>query len=291
MEKFAATAITLVSSQCSVAQQMQFACSQAKHDLDLARAAAARGMPTATFGKKNDIRIVGIHEYKEAALSLAEAFEVDELSRYFIDVPDREHATEQEKWELHLSIFEYIVYAHCLKGLVTTTGPGYAAVALWLPPGDHIDDWATMLRSGMWRLRYKLSAEARKRFFDEFLPLLHDTKVGVLGALDESSWYLVYVGTRPSGRGKGYAKKLIEQISSLCDEEGRAIYLESSNAINPAIYRKMGFEDRKRVYMQRILDRNVELDIMVRMPKAADEKVIIREKLPAASVKIHRLQV
>lgn len=88
-----------------------------------------------------------------------------------------------------------------------------------MPPGKNMDDWCTILRSGLWRLNYKLSAEGKKRFFHEFLPLLHDTKHNVLAERDDESWYLVYVGTKASARGKGYARKLIEdvtkQVSSL----------------------------------------------------------------------------
>lgn len=77
------------------------------------------------------IRIVPVSEYKKAALSLAEAFKEDEVARYFVDTPDRAHWTEEQKWELHCEILDYITYAHCLKGLVTTVGPDYGAVALW----------------------------------------------------------------------------------------------------------------------------------------------------------------
>lgn len=78
-----------------------------------------------------DVRVVSVAEYKEAALCLAEAFAEDDVARYFIDVPDREHWSEEAKWQLHLEILEYVTYAHCLKGLVTTVGPNYDAVALW----------------------------------------------------------------------------------------------------------------------------------------------------------------
>ena len=77
------------------------------------------------------VRVISIDEYKEAAQCLAEAFKYDHVARYFIDTPDRAHWTEKQKWDLHVSIFEYITYAHCLKGLVTTIGAGYGAVALW----------------------------------------------------------------------------------------------------------------------------------------------------------------
>lgn len=75
-------------------------------------------------------RVVTAAEYKEAAACLAEAFAEDDVARYFIDVPDREHWTEEEKWRLHVEILEYTTYAHILKGLVTTIGD-FEAVALW----------------------------------------------------------------------------------------------------------------------------------------------------------------
>jgi ribosomal protein S18 acetylase RimI-like enzyme len=81
-----------------------------------------------------------------------------------------------------------------------------------LPPGTLADDFFTKLRSGLWRLGFELSAEGKKRFFDEFLPLLHETKKEVLGELDNNSWYLVYIGTKTSSRGQGFAKTLINDI-------------------------------------------------------------------------------
>lgn len=225
-------------------------------------APATAGVPPAA----GDVRIVTASEYKQAAACLAEAFAEDDVARYFVDVPDRAHWTEQEKWDLHVEILQYVTYAHILKGLVTTVG-NFEAVALWMPPGSNMDDLLTMFRSGMWRLQYRLSPEGKKRFFTEFLPLLHDTKHTTLGDRDDESWYLVYIGTRPSGRGKGHARKLIEHVTKQADREGRPVYLESSNAANPPIYRKFGFETKRTVHLQRA-ETNVELDIMVREPVA-----------------------
>ena len=128
-----------------------------------------------------------------------------------------------------------------------------------------MDDYMTIFRSGMWRLIYQFSKEGKKRYFDEFLPLLHDTKAQVLGERDDDSWYLVYIGTKPSGRGKGYARKVIEYVTQMADAEGRACYLESSNLINRKIYGKLGFDLKKNIYLQRA-EEHVELDIMVREP-------------------------
>jgi ribosomal protein S18 acetylase RimI-like enzyme len=81
-----------------------------------------------------------------------------------------------------------------------------------MPPGKNLDGWWTILRSGMWRLYYQLSPEGRKRYYDEMLPLLHDTKLEVLGERDDYAYYLVYLGTKPHGRGRGYARKLLENM-------------------------------------------------------------------------------
>jgi ribosomal protein S18 acetylase RimI-like enzyme len=127
-----------------------------------------------------------------------------------------------------------------------------------------------MLRSGMWRLYYQLSSCGRKRFFNDFLPLLHHTKEHVLGERDDDSWYLVYIGTRPEARGKGLGRKLIEHVTKKADKEGRPCYLESSNVVNVKIYEKLGFAKSERIGFENG-DEKLELDIMVREPVTGNE--------------------
>jgi hypothetical protein len=94
---------------------------------------------TATLEKKRslspesteEVRVISIAEYEQAAQSLAEAFAVDEVARYFIDMDDMAAYSEEYKWKMHCDILRYITAAHCYKGIVTTIGPDYDAVALW----------------------------------------------------------------------------------------------------------------------------------------------------------------
>lgn len=216
------------------------------------------------------VRVIGISEYAEAASCLAEAFEVDDVARYFIDTDDMIAYSKEYKYKLHCDILRYITAAHCYKGIVTTIGPNYDAVALWMPPGKNMDDLWTILRSGMWRLWYKLSREGKKRFYDEFLPLLHDTKHNVMGERDDDSYYLVYLGSKPSARGKGYAKKLIEHMLVQADREGRATYLESSAHNNIAYYTRFGFTEAMDIELKRGPE-PVKLHIMVREPQGVAE--------------------
>lgn len=198
---------------------------------------------------EDHVRTLGISEYKEAALSLSQAFATDELAQYLLDADDMAGLSDEAKWRLHVDIMKYIVAAHCYKGIVTTIGEDYEGVALCMPPGSTMDDWMTIIRSGMWRLYYQLTAGGRKRYYDELLPLLHDTKLEVMGERDDDCYYLVYLGTKPSGRRRGYARKLIEHMAAKADAEGRAIYLESSSLKNNVYYKKFGFEVKKDIFL------------------------------------------
>jgi len=80
------------------------------------------------------VRVLSITEYEQAAQSLAEAFAEDEVARYFLDTPDMAEYSLEYKWDLHVDILRYITAAHCYKGIVTTVGPDYGAVALWYFP-------------------------------------------------------------------------------------------------------------------------------------------------------------
>jgi ribosomal protein S18 acetylase RimI-like enzyme len=223
------------------------------------------------------VRVCQLHEYKAIAASLAASFADDPVALYFVETPDTASWTADRKWALHLALMEAVVYMHLLDGLVTTAGPDYGAVALWLPPGRDADGVSTFLRSGLARLRWGgwwgagrgvLPADARSRFFDTFTPLLHDTKRRVLGpARDADSWYLVYLGTRPGARRMGHARALVEQVTARADREGKACYLESSKEMNVDIYRKFGFERRDRIVLEQAAGQpGVPLEIMVREP-------------------------
>lgn len=218
----------------------------------------------------DSVRVVPISEFEHAAKCLSEAFAIDEVARYFVDTDDMASYSDEYKYKLHCDIIRYLTAAHCYAGVVTTIGPDYDAVALWLHPGSDVDGFWTLLRSGLWRLYYKLSREGKARFFDEFMPLLHDTKRDVMGPRDDDSYYLVYLGSKPSARGKGYARKLIQDMTSKADAEGKAMYLESSAETNMAYYTKYGFVHKMDIQLERG-PKPVKLHIMVREPDAKAE--------------------
>lgn len=84
------------------------------------------------------VRTINMSECKEVALSLAYAFATDDLARYLLNSDDMASLSPEEKWRLHVDMFNYIVAEHVLNGEVHVTGPEYDAVALWMPPGAHL---------------------------------------------------------------------------------------------------------------------------------------------------------
>ncbi|KAH6631865.1 hypothetical protein F5144DRAFT_490368 [Chaetomium tenue] len=227
-------------------------------------------------------------ECRDAALTLAHAFAADDYAQYLVaddggacDAGSDEDGnvgggggggrsrgltTEEDKWRLHVDILTYTVASHCMSGLVKAVGAECDAVALWGPPGKHLDSWWTQLRSGMWRMYFQLSPEGRKRYFDEIVPRLHDAKVQVLGDRENDAWFLAYLGTKPNSQGRGYAAKLLRDMMARADAEKRPIYLESSSQANNAYYEKFGFEVKQDVFLERG-PVPVRLSIMVREPR------------------------
>ena len=175
------------------------------------------------FGNGSDlqIRTVKPSEYRAAAACLADAFSVDEVATYFLDCPDTVSWSKERRWALHVKLMEAVVIAHVKCGVAQaigdpSNGGTFDAVALWMPPGADVDAW-TIVRTGLWKqglqVTWQLSKEGRARFFKEFMPLLHSTKTEVLKERDPSSWYLVYIGTHTRARGKGMAKRLINEVT------------------------------------------------------------------------------
>ncbi|PFH58667.1 hypothetical protein XA68_13358 [Ophiocordyceps unilateralis] len=214
------------------------------------------------------VREVPMSERREASFSLAFAFASDPLSVYLL-AGDGSNLTAEQTWALHLRIMSCTFAAYRIRGIVTTIGPDYDAIALWTPPGKFMDDWWATFRSGTWRLAYQLPVEARKRFFDELVPALHDTREKTMGERNNDTWYLGYIATKPSARGRGYASKLIRDVTQKAgltisvetpsppspppgaDAENRPIYLESTSGSNNGFYAKFGFETKSLIELKR----------------------------------------
>jgi ribosomal protein S18 acetylase RimI-like enzyme len=212
------------------------------------------------------VRRVELDECESAGRSLAHSFAADALSHYLLDGEDLDTISDEQKWKLHVVLMNTVVTSHILGGCVTTIGPDHDALAVWETPGGDPSGWWTSFRSGILKLYFQLGPEGRARYFKEMLPLLHDTMAEVMCDRSNDCYYLVYIGTKPSARGQGYASKLMKDMMSKADAENRPMYLESSSIANNAYYSKFGFKVKKEISFKRGRV-PVKLDIMVREPR------------------------
>ncbi|MBF6174650.1 GNAT family N-acetyltransferase [Nocardia blacklockiae] len=105
--------------------------------------------------------------------------------------------------------------------------------AVWSPPGDRKPSTAAELRAlpGLaraFRTRLLVAGQLAQRMQAE-----HPT---------EPHWYLAFVGTLPSVRGRGVAHALLGPRIEQCDATGVPAYLESSKRENIPYYERYGFD-------------------------------------------------
>jgi GNAT superfamily N-acetyltransferase len=58
---------------------------------------------------------------------------------------------------------------------------------------------------------------------------------------DERAWYLLAVGVRPAGQGRGSGTRLLEATLAHLDGCGEAAYLEATSARSRVLYHRLGF--------------------------------------------------
>jgi GNAT superfamily N-acetyltransferase len=107
---------------------------------------------------------------------------------------------------------------------------GYAAAALWLPPGVLPDE--DMLSSIFQR---SVSEQFQMDVFTVFEQMgrYHPS---------EPHWYLPLMGVDPLKQGKGFGSALMQHALVQCDRESKLAYLESSSPRSVPFYKRHGFE-------------------------------------------------
>ena len=120
-------------------------------------------------------------------------------------------------------------FEHSTAYIGAEIGADFGGVALWLPPGEHVD------------------SELVASVFQESLmgEGLADT-FSVLEEMDryhieEPHWYLPIIGVDPSRQGQGIGSALLQHARAKCDEASLPAYLESSNPANVPLYQRHGF--------------------------------------------------
>ncbi|MDP6975134.1 MAG: GNAT family N-acetyltransferase [Acidimicrobiales bacterium] len=115
----------------------------------------------------------------------------------------------------------------------TLTVDGLASAAVWVPPLGP-DDPGPDFDAAVAAVVAILGEKEAMAKLAALAPLLEAHP-------HTPHWYLAFVGTRPEGRGRGLASRLIAVVTDRCDAEGIPAYLESSDPANVPLYERHGF--------------------------------------------------
>ncbi|MFF9816021.1 GNAT family N-acetyltransferase [Streptomyces sp. NPDC014006] len=171
------------------------------------------------------IRRAGTGDREAVVRLLDEAFRDDPVSAWVFPGEEYRRGTHHRL----MAAFTDIALG---DGWIDITEDG-AACALWLsvPGGDHDDDNGG---DGPAELRRAVDPD------NERVELIGRLTAGIHPA-DRSHAYLWMIGVAPQRQGAGLGTALIEHVLERCDREGRAAYLEASNARSRALYERLGF--------------------------------------------------
>lgn len=159
-------------------------------------------------------------ESRAVAQVIADAFHDLGVSHWLVPDP----AERRRIFPPHFQI----VVEHALEHGTVYTTDGYAAVAVWFPPGPvpEIPDYPERLRAACGH------TTARFEALDDAMHAAHP---------DRPHAHLALLAARPDRQGLGLGTALLEQQHRLLDERGEAAYLEASSPRSRELYRRHGY--------------------------------------------------
>jgi ribosomal protein S18 acetylase RimI-like enzyme len=170
-----------------------------------------------------EVRAAGIDDVDLVAAVAAAGFYDDPVMSWVFDDP----AT---RLDLLQSGFSGLVASYIKRGS-TVHIVDDACVTMWRPPDFEYEP----LPPREERRQSHLSEEVQERM-DILGEVMTDAHPH-----DEPHWYLNVVSTRPDRQGQGLGAAALRGVLDICDDEGIAAYLESSNPRNMTLYRRQGF--------------------------------------------------
>jgi GNAT superfamily N-acetyltransferase len=161
--------------------------------------------------------------------TLAEAFATDPLLAFLFEDPARRPSLLAAFFANRLAGgrgFDEVVVPADADG-------GRTCAAVWVPPSGPDEpgpDFAAVGAGNMALLGEEWAVER----LAPLAPLMEAHPV-------TPHWYLAFVGTVASARGRGLASACISEVTRRCDATGHGAYLESSDPANVPLYERHGF--------------------------------------------------
>lgn len=80
---------------------------------------------------ETEVRELNKSDRREAGLALAQSFATDPLALYLMGVDDPTCWSSEKVWKLHVRLMQYSYSSYRFRGIATSIGGDYDAIALW----------------------------------------------------------------------------------------------------------------------------------------------------------------
>ncbi|TVP65783.1 MAG: GNAT family N-acetyltransferase [Nitriliruptor sp.] len=202
------------------------------------------GSPAGGRAGRGSVRLLGPGDLDRAATLLARAFAHDPvLTAAFPDaVAAQRYAQAQLRRDVRAALPYAASYGIEVEGQLV-------GVAIWHPPGTAPRSLGAQLRfAGDLLLQARAAVPATVRLartFSRDVGALTRLLLGRRRALRRAEappcGYLALLATDPALRGRGLARQLLEHVLHRCDEDGVAVWLETTDPVNLGLYARFGF--------------------------------------------------
>jgi ribosomal protein S18 acetylase RimI-like enzyme len=161
------------------------------------------------------------------------------LSRAFKDefkdiFPDPEERRVKEPYAN-----EFLIRRDYSYSMAFITSPQLEGIAVW----KHSDRrkersfWRILTSGAIWQaIKIGRKAFRKMQAYDQYVERKHDELVPA------NHWYLAVLAVDPQHQGKGYGRKLLNEMLAQIDIEGLPCYVETEGEKNVAMYQRFGFQ-------------------------------------------------
>ncbi|PVH85718.1 hypothetical protein DL98DRAFT_36787 [Cadophora sp. DSE1049] len=175
-----------------------------------------------------------------ATTLLSTAFLTDPTMTYILS-----SLSESERPAYLPIYFKTLLTAATLNGAsiscITNAESGeWDSCGVLMPQDADVGNMWTAVQAGWLGVLWKLGWRGYQRMAIETAGLTEACKREAL-AKDEKYYYIFFLGTLPSSRGKGHCSHLIKYYQSLAAQEGVPIWLEAATEYCWRLYLRLGF--------------------------------------------------
>lgn len=167
---------------------------------------------------------------------LAASFRTDAGIKYCLN-----KLSDEERLAFLPEFFQIVTTAAVLSKATIYEASSWQSCAIVIPPGQNPAKLRTIIPAGAFKVLKVAGVSGIKKMMVEMPTQSDKFKAQNIGK--QKYYYVFFIATMESGRGKGLATKILKEVTQKAQAEGVPVWLEASSENSKRVYEKAGFED------------------------------------------------